>query len=87
LQEDAPVLIKSTVFEENNRAIATVPAVKMTPRTNHIAVKYFFFKSHIGPDTGIELVKIDTLLRKADTFTKGMTPEKFVTMRNLLCGG
>ena len=61
-------------------------AVKMTPRTKHIAVKYFFFKSHIGEGTGIELVKVDTLLQKADIFTKGMAPEKFVTMRMLLCG-
>jgi len=86
LQGDSPVLIKSTVFEDNNGAISTAKAVKMTPRTKHIAVKYFFFKSHIGPGTGIELVKIDTLLQKADIFTKGMAPEKFSTMRKLLCG-
>ncbi len=86
LQGDSPVLIKSTVFEDNNGAISTARAVKMTPRTKHIAVKYFFFKSHIGPDTGIELVKIDTLLQKANIFTKGMAPEKFVAMRKLLCG-
>ena len=80
------VAIKSTVFEDNNGAISTANAVKMTPRTKHIAVKYFFFKSHIGEGTGIELVKVDTLLQKADIFTKGMAPEKFVTMRKLLCG-
>jgi hypothetical protein len=86
LQGGSPVSIKSTVFEDNNGAISTAHAVKMTPRTKHIAVKYFFFKSHIGPGTGIELVKIDTLLQKADIFTKGMAPEKFSTMRKLLCG-
>jgi hypothetical protein len=83
---DDKVTIKSTVFEDNNGAISTAKAVKMTPRTKHIAVKYFFFKSHIGEGTGIELVKVDTLLQKADIFTKGMAPEKFVTMRKLLCG-
>jgi hypothetical protein len=86
LQGDSPVLIKSTVFEDNNGAISTAKAVKMTPRTKHIAVKYFFFKSQIGPGTGIELVKIDTPLQKADIFTKGMAPEKFTAMRKLLCG-
>jgi hypothetical protein len=86
LNGNGPVLIKSTVFEDNNGAIATARAVKMSPRTKHIAVKYFFFKSHIGPNTGIESVKIDTLLQKADIFTKGMAPEKFVTMRKLLFG-
>jgi hypothetical protein len=77
---------KSTVFEDNNGAISTAKAVKMTPRTKHIAVKYFFFKSHIGEGTGIESIKADTLLQKAAIFTKGMAPEKFVTMRKLLCG-
>ena len=64
LSDNEKVTIKSTVFEDNNGAIATAKAVKMTPRTNHIAVKYFFFKSHIGEGTGIELVKVDTLLQK-----------------------
>jgi hypothetical protein len=60
LEGGATVAIKTTVFEDNNGAISTAKAVKMTPRTKHIAVKYFFFKSHIGEGTGIELVKIDT---------------------------
>jgi hypothetical protein len=86
LSADDLVVIKSTVFEDNNGAISTARAVKMTPRTKHVAVKHFFFKSHVGPRTGIELEKIDALLQKADIFTKGMAPEKFVTMRKLLCG-
>ena len=40
----------------------------MTPRTKHIGVKYHFFKSHIGADKGILLVKIDTLLQKGEIF-------------------
>jgi hypothetical protein len=50
------------MFEDNNGAIATATAVKMTPRTKHIAVKYHFFKSHIDAGTGISLSKIDTNL-------------------------
>jgi hypothetical protein len=79
-------LIKSTVFEDNNGAIATATAVKMTPRTKHIAVKYHFFKSHVDVGTGISLSKIDTNLQKADIFTKGLAPQKFVEIRKLLCG-
>jgi hypothetical protein len=30
-----------------------------------------------GPGTGIELVKIDTNLQKADIFIKGLDPDKF----------
>ena len=78
--------IKSTVFEDNNGAIATATSVKMTPRTKHIAVKYHFFKNHIGPGTGISLSKIDTQLQKADIFTKGLAPPTFVVLRRLLCG-
>jgi hypothetical protein len=79
-------LIKSTVFEDNNGAIATVTAMKMTPPTKHIVVKYHFFKSHIDAGTGISLSKIDTNLQKADIFTKGLAPQKFVAIRKLLCG-
>jgi hypothetical protein len=79
-------MIKSTVFEDNNGAIATAKSVKMTPRTKHIGVKYHFFKSHIGEASGISLDKIDTNLQKADILTKGMAPQKFAEMRMLLCG-
>ena len=74
------------MFEDNNGAIAIANAVKMTPRTKHIAVKYHFFKSHIGEESGIELVKIDTNLQKADIFTKGLAPEKFMAIRKLMAG-
>jgi hypothetical protein len=78
--------IKSTVFEDNNGAIATATSVKMTPRTKHIAVKYHFFKSHVNAGTGISLSKINTDLQKADIFTKGLSPRKFGDIRKLLCG-
>ena len=37
------VILKSTVFEDNNGDIATTNAVKMNPRNKHIGVKYHFF--------------------------------------------
>ena len=80
------IILKYTAFEDNNGAITTANAVRMTPRTKHIGVKYNFFKSHIGADKGILLEKIDTLLQKADIFTKGMSPEKFSVMQNLMHG-
>jgi hypothetical protein len=78
--------IKSTVFEDNNGAIATATAVKMTPRTKHITAKYHFFKSHINKSSGISLFKINTNLQKADIFTKGLAPQKFADICKLLCG-
>ena len=80
------IAIKLTVFEDNNGAIATANAVKMTPRTKHTAVKYHFFKSHIGEESGIELVKIDTNLQKADIFTKVLAPEKCMAIWKLMDG-
>jgi hypothetical protein len=79
-------LIKSTMFEDNNDAISTATAVKRTSRTKHIVVKYHFFKSHIDAGTGISLSKMNTNLQKADIFTKGLAPQKFVEIRKLLCG-
>jgi hypothetical protein len=70
LQGETNIVMKSTVFEDNNDFIATAEAVKMTHRTKHIAVKYHFFKSHIGDGTGISLVKIDTNAQKRRTFSR-----------------
>ena len=78
--------VKSKVFEDNNGAIKTAQTPKLSPRTKHIAVKYHFFKSHIGRDKGIELSKIDTDEQKADILTKGLAAPKFKELRKLLCG-
>ena len=78
--------IKSTVFEDNNGAIKTAQSPKLSPRTKHIAVKYHFFKSHLGKDKGIELSKIHTDEQKADILTKGLAGAKFKELRKLLCG-
>ena len=74
------------MFENNNKAIATTNAVKMTPRIKHIGVKCHFFKIHIGADKGTLLEKIYTLLQKAYILTKSMAPEKFTAMQKLMCG-
>jgi hypothetical protein len=86
LPEIKDSVIKSTVFEDNNGALTTATAVKMSPRTKHIGVKYHFFKSHVTDKSGISLSKIDTNLQKADIFTKGLSPQKFAEIRKLLCG-
>jgi hypothetical protein len=80
------VVIKSMVFEDNNEVITTPTAVKMTPRTKHIAAKYYFFRSHINERNGISFSKINTNLQKADIFTKGLAPHKFAEFHKLLCG-
>ena len=89
LDKDKHHTVKSTIFEDNNGAIATATTPKMSPRTKHIAVKYHFVKQLFNPkhrDTSsFDLVKIDTHAQKADIFTKGLPAEGFLRIRKLLC--
>ena len=70
-------VMKSTVFEDNNGDLATARYVEMTRRTKHIIVKYHFFMTHVGPRTGIALIKIDTNIQKDNILTKGLAPDQF----------
>ena len=78
-------VIKSTVFEDNNGEISMVTAVKMTPCTKHIVMKYHFFNSYTNVSMGITIPKINKNLQKADIFTKGLAPQKIVDIGKLLC--
>ena len=57
----------------------------MTPRSKHIAIKYHFFREHVFNGT-VDIEKIDTSNQKADIFTKGLGPEIFERVRELLMG-
>ena len=41
---EGDTFVKSTVFEDNNGAIAMASTTRMTPRTKHIATRYHFIK-------------------------------------------
>ena len=58
----------------------------MTPRTNHIAIKYHCFRDKIGEVHGIFLKKIESENQKADIFTKGLSLDLFRKIRKLLVG-
>lgn len=91
LNPDAPaqVLVKSTIFEDNNGAISMAQAPNMTPRTKHIATRYHFVKQYFGTHRVQQhpfvLTKIGTDDQKADIFTKGLDANKFKALRLLLC--
>ena len=51
---------------------------RMTPRSKHYAIKYHWFREHIGP-RNIELVHISTENQLGDLFTKGL--EKIIFQR------
>ena len=62
--------------------MATSP--RMTPKAKHIAVKYNWFRQHVGKE--FVIWKIESQNQRADIFTKGLQGQIFVSIRKLLCG-
>jgi hypothetical protein len=79
-------LVRSTVFEDNMGCLSLVTVPKMSPRNKYLALKYHFFRSHIGEEKGIIARYIPTLEQRADIFTKGLPPTQFAVIRKLLMG-
>ena len=44
---------RSTVYEDNNGATVVAKSSSMTPTSNHIAVKYHWFRWHVGKESVI----------------------------------
>jgi hypothetical protein len=82
----AESLVKSTVFEDNQGCLALVNVPKMSPRNKYLALKYHFFRSHIGKEKGIVAEWTPSAQQRADIFTKGLPPAQFVIIRKLLMG-
>jgi hypothetical protein len=81
-----PVIMHSTVFEDNNGALGLASSPRLTPRTKHISTKYHFFRTMIGPGKGIRISKIESAEQKADCFTKGLPDQTFQHIRKILQG-
>jgi hypothetical protein len=58
---------------------------RMTPRSKYYAVKYHWFREHIGP-RNIQLVKISSSDQLGDLFTKGLSQVLFQGLRKQLMG-
>ena len=56
----------------------------MTPTSKFIAVKYHWFREHVGK--AFDIVKISGNEQIADMFTKGLQGERFSYIRKLMCG-
>ena len=80
----------STVFEDNRAAkiLATVDPPRLTPRSKSLALRYHWFRSHLGVKDGKGIVVKDvaSALNKADFLTKGLPPEHFKANRLAVCG-
>ena len=82
--ENQKFVSSSTIYEDNNWAIAVEISTRMTPTSNHIAVKYHWFRQHIGQD--FVIWNINSENQKADIFIKGLQVQIFVRVIKLLCG-
>jgi hypothetical protein len=87
MDEDHLTSFKTTVWEDNAGALtlANLEPGRITPRSKHYAIKYHWFRSHLKPNK-VEIHKIESSLQKADILTKGLTKDKFESIRKLLCG-
>jgi hypothetical protein len=81
-----PYTTKSTVFEDNSGALQLAKTKKMTARTRHMAVKYFWFLDKIHPCGPIHIEKVDSKVNIADHLTKNLQKQTFQTLRKLFCG-
>jgi len=72
VKETADMHIK--VHEDNVGALALgkLEPCRMTPRSKHYAIKYHWFRKHIGP-LQIQLVHISSNNQLGDLFTKGLS--------------
>ena len=82
--ENLKFVSSSTVDEDNNGAIVVATSPSMTPSLKHIAVKYHWFRQHVGKEFVIRNIESEN--QKADIFTKGLQGQIFVRIRKLLCG-
>jgi hypothetical protein len=77
---------KSTVFEDNAGALQLATTKRLTPRTRHIATKYFWFHKHVDEDLAT-IVKVESSQNKSDAFTKSLKPHEFIGARKLYVDG
>ena len=75
--------VVTAVYEDNNEAIVVATSLRMTASSKHIAVKYDWFRQHVGKKFVIR--KIESENQKADIFTKGSQGQIFARIRKFLC--
>ena len=83
--QDLPCHTYSNVFEDNNGALILVTTPHMPPQSNHIAVKYHFFKEYVCSGH-IQIHKVTTNEQVADCMTKGLEKKLFKQTRKMLAG-
>ena len=87
IAEEHTTTFRTTVWEDNQGAqkLANLHPGQSTPRSKHYGVRVHWFRSHLAPNR-TTVKYIETQKQKADILTKGLTKEKFESIRKLLCG-
>lgn len=76
---DSPV----TLFEDNQATIAIAKNPQSHPKTKHIGIKYHYIRDLVSKNViALEYCPTDMML--ADIFTKSLSPDKFVKLREML---
>ena len=78
-----------SIHEDNSDTIvlAKLEPPRMTPRSKHYATKYHWFRERVcSPDSGIQVLKIDTKNQLGDIFTKSLGRTQFEYLRRILMG-
>ena len=81
----------STVFEDNRAAkiLATTDPPRLTPRSKSLAVRYHWFRSHLGINkdgSGIVLKDVPSANNRADFLTKALSRVLFEANRLVVSG-
>ena len=53
-----------TIYEDNNRAIVVATISRMTPISKHFAVKYHWFRQHVGKEFVLRKIKSENQKRQ-----------------------
>ena len=89
--KDLTYVVKSHIWEDNAAVVQLVNTKRFSPRTRHIATKYWWFLDKVGTPknpAGKDLLvtKIDGTINIADIMTKNTQHATFVRLRKLMCG-
>ena len=80
--ENLKFVSRSTIYEDNKIFIVVATSPRITPSSKHIAVKYNWFRHHVGKE--IVIRKIESENQKTDIFTKGLQGQIFAGIKKLL---
>lgn len=72
-----------TIYEDNQSAIALANNPRNHPKTKHIDIKYHFIRDLVK-QSRIKIEYCPTELMLADIFTKPITTDKFIKLRNMI---